>query len=210
LENALFHSGTSPNRTGTFGGGASDWGNSVDTTSDGGCIVTGTTSSFVDVDVWLIKTDASGDTLWTKTFGDTYPDGGNSVHQTSDGGYIVTGYTQSFGAGGRDVWLIKIAPDPQNIKSKKKTLVSSYRLSQNYPNPFNPTTDIEFSIPKSEFVTLKVYNILGEEVITLISEKLTIGKYKYEWDASNLSSGIYFYRIQAGDFVETKKMILIK
>ncbi|NIR68047.1 MAG: T9SS type A sorting domain-containing protein, partial [Aliifodinibius sp.] len=76
----------------------------------------------------------------------------------------------------------------------------------------------EFSIPKSEFVTLKVYNILGEEVTTLVSEKLPAGRYKYEWDASRLASGIYLYRIQAGDpwtssgqvFVEAKKMVLLR
>jgi endo-1,4-beta-xylanase len=85
-----------------------------------------------------------------------------------------------------------------------------FSLNENYPNPFNPTTNIEFSIPKSEFVTLKVYNILGEEVAALVSEKLAAGSYKYDWDASGLASGVYLYRIQAGKFVETKKMLLLR
>jgi len=85
-----------------------------------------------------------------------------------------------------------------------------YSLHQNYPNPFNPTTNIEFSIPKSEFVTLKVYNILGEEMATLVSEKLAAGSYKYDWDASSLASGVYLYRIKAGAFQQIKKMVLIK
>jgi len=79
-----------------------------------------------------------------------------------------------------------------------------------YPNPFNPTTNIEFSIPKSGFVTLKVYNILGEEVATLVSKKLTAGKYKYDWDAGRLASGVYLYRIQSGDYFDVKKMILLR
>jgi len=83
-------------------------------------------------------------------------------------------------------------------------------LSQNYPNPFNPSTNIEFSIPKSDFVTLKVYNILGEEVATLVSGKLAAGSYKYDWNASRLASGVYMYRIQAGKFKETRKMILLR
>ena len=83
-------------------------------------------------------------------------------------------------------------------------------LSQNYPNPFNPNTTIKFTLPEPGFVTLKVYNLLGEEVITLVSEELNSGHYKYIWNASGLSSGIYFYRLQAGNFVNTKKTLLLK
>ena len=86
----------------------------------------------------------------------------------------------------------------------------SIHLFPNYPNPFNPTTSIEFSIPKSKFVTLKIYNILGEEVVTLVSEKLPAGKYKYEWDASGMASGVYLYRLEAGNQVEVRKMVLMK
>jgi len=85
-----------------------------------------------------------------------------------------------------------------------------FSLRQNYPNPFNPTTNIEFSIPKSEFVALKVYNILGEEVATLVSERLTAGSYKYDWDARDLASGVYLCRVQAGNYIEVKKMVLLR
>lgn len=87
---------------------------------------------------------------------------------------------------------------------------ASFSLLQNYPNPFNPATVIEFNIPKNEFVTLKVYSISGELVKVLLSSNINAGSYKYSFDGTGLSSGIYFYQIQSGEFFETKKMILIK
>ncbi len=86
-----------------------------------------------------------------------------------------------------------------------------FMLSQNYPNPFNPTTTIEFSIQKSEFVTLKIYNVLGQEAATLVSESLQAGYYQLEWDASGFASGVYYYHINAGgEFQDVKKMILLR
>ncbi len=85
-----------------------------------------------------------------------------------------------------------------------------YKLSQNYPNPFNPSTTIEFSLPKSEFVELKVFNILGKEVASLVSKKLNQGNHTYQFDGSNLASGIYYYQLVAGDYREVKKMILLR
>ena len=85
-----------------------------------------------------------------------------------------------------------------------------YDLSQNYPNPFNPSTKINFTIPKTGLVTLKVYDILGKEIATLVNEVKNTGSYIVEFNGSNLSSGTYFYRMQAGDFVSIKKMMFIK
>lgn len=85
-----------------------------------------------------------------------------------------------------------------------------FKLEQNYPNPFNPSTTIRFSIPKTEQVSLIVYNALGQEVKNLVSETKVQGSYEVNFDASNLSSGIYFYRLQAGNFAETKRMNFLK
>jgi Secretion system C-terminal sorting domain len=85
-----------------------------------------------------------------------------------------------------------------------------FRLAQNYPNPFNPSTTIEFAIPNISKVSLKVYNVHGQEVTTLANDEFTAGTYSINWNASGLSSGVYFYSIQAGNFSQTKKLLLVK
>ena len=88
--------------------------------------------------------------------------------------------------------------------------INNFSLSNNYPNPFNPSTTIKYSIPKQSNVTLKVFDVLGSEMLTLVNKEQSHGNYEIEFNGSELTSGIYFYRLQAGDFVETKKMILLK
>ncbi|MBK7499508.1 MAG: T9SS type A sorting domain-containing protein [Ignavibacteriales bacterium] len=92
------------------------------------------------------------------------------------------------------------------------TQPKEFLLQQNYPNPFNPSTNIQYAISSTQFVTLKVYDLLGREVATLVNEEKPAGSYNAQFTMNNvqLSSGIYFYKLQAGDFVETKKMILLK
>ncbi|AFH50630.1 5'-Nucleotidase domain protein [Ignavibacterium album JCM 16511] len=98
----------------------------------------------------------------------------------------------------------------QTINYKGPLVVTNYALEQNYPNPFNPSTKIKFQLPKNDFVTLKVYDILGNEVTTLVNEEKAQGRYEINFDASNLSSGVYIYKIKAGEFVSSKKMLLLK
>ncbi len=88
--------------------------------------------------------------------------------------------------------------------------IDAYSLSNNYPNPFNPSTTISYSVPELSFVIIKIYDVLGSEVAILANEEKPIGSYEVDFNASALSSGVYFYRLQAGSFVETKKMVLMK
>ncbi|MBS1515644.1 MAG: T9SS type A sorting domain-containing protein [Bacteroidetes bacterium] len=90
------------------------------------------------------------------------------------------------------------------------SLADVFSLSQNYPNPFNPTTKINFSIAKAGFVSLKVYDILGNEVSSIVNEQLSQGAYSVDFNGSALSSGVYFYRIRTSDFSEVKRMYLVK
>ena len=100
--------------------------------------------------------------------------------------------------------------DPITGIADEGVVPEKYELSQNYPNPFNPETVISYSIPKTEEVSLVVYNLIGEEIARLIDESKHSGNYTVEWNASNVASGIYFYRLQAGDFIQTRKMVLLK
>ena len=106
--------------------------------------------------------------------------------------------------------LLQLSKKSQQLISDKTGVPETYKIEQNYPNPFNPITNIKFQIKKPGLVTLKVYDILGREVTTIINKELEAGYYNYQWNASMLASGIYFYRITAGDYIEVKKMILMK
>ena len=159
---------------------------------------------------------------------------GDGIFRSIDNGdswtAIITGLT--------NLYVLSLAIDPSGyvfagtdgsgvFRSRESTtavrensgeMPTSVLLEQNYPNPFNPSTTIEFALPKSSFVTLKIYNTLGAEIATLVSEKLPAGRHQRVWEASGLASGVYLYRIAAGDpstrsgqgFVQTKKLILLR
>jgi hypothetical protein len=93
---------------------------------------------------------------------------------------------------------------------RENMVAREFSLDQNYPNPFNPATTLRYAIPNGTDVVLKVYNIIGQEVATLVNEYQTSGVYSVNFDASKLSSGMYLYRISAGTFVQVKKMLLVK
>jgi len=134
---------------------------------------------------------------------------GTYAQELQDNGYIVLGTCDVY-SNNCSIYLIRTAPDPMNIDQSEDNYISNFILHQNYPNPFNPSTSIEFTLPKSEFTTLKVFNILGKEVETLVSNNLNQGNHTYQFDGKNLASGVYYYQLVAGDFTVIKKMVLIK
>jgi hypothetical protein len=318
----------------TYGGVSFDYGESVALTSDNGFIVSGTTGSYGagSSDVLLIRTDAHGDLVWLNAYGGTRADRGLSVAQTSDGNFIVAGHTYSYGAGENNVYLLKIAgaepgvsmdcqaltpifcrgknfyfkltvdnptggnvsgtlafsgysghgcdpghelitiPRPRDyapglteqyyffkvpnsvapgqysasvagalsgydlfccmnvdikqcqpwkmgsstgwelveVHRPEAILPTATSLNQNHPNPFNARTIISYQLPVNGHVKLEVYNLFGQNVATLVNAEQEASYRSVSWDASEVSSGLYFYKLTAGDFSETKRMMLVK
>lgn len=105
---------------------------------------------------------------------------------------------------------MRVTPINVGIKHNNSVIPKEFRIYTNYPNPFNPVTTIKFDIPKISFTELTIYNLLGREVTTFVNEQLKPGSYEVEWDASNYPSGVYFCKLSAGEFTETKRMVLVK
>jgi hypothetical protein len=245
--------------TQTYGGSEDDEGIYVHQTSDGDFIVVGYTESFSAVgrDIFIIRADTNGNSLWTKLYGGAFHDAATyvletqarnfivigthsfdafamkidsngdslwfkkwggpqsenvySIQPTTDGGYIVGGVTTSYGAGGSDIYITKLSSETTDLYDlSDENIPNRFTLLQNYPNPFNPSTTINYQIPEISFVTFKVFDVLGREVSTIVNEERSAGSYEFEFNAIALPSGIYFYRLQAGSFVETKKMVLLR
>lgn len=196
----------------TFGNGwYSDEGYSVQQTTEGGYIIVGYSSSYGagETDVWLIKTDSNGNLIWEQTIGGANYDYGKSVRQTSDGGYVITGDTNSYSSSS-DIYIIK-TDEYGSVGIQNENNIDEACLYQNYPNPFNLTTSINYSIPNNGEVNLKVFDITGREVVTLVNRVEIQGLHNVSFNADNLTSGIYFYRLAIdGKNVANKKLILLK
>jgi len=145
-------------------------------------------------------------------------DGAETWHQINEGlptdavwSIRITSSHIYAGTNGYSVWRRELSDITTDINEKADIIIPEvFILNQNYPNPFNPITTIRYSIPKSSFVILKVYDILGNEVASLVNQEKPIGNYEVKFDASRLASGIYFYQLKADGFSDTKKLILMK
>lgn len=155
----------------------------------------------------VYQSDNNGDS-WQKVGSGLPP--GNQVETYNLAINSSYAFLYHFSAGIVPFGLYKIPVQIAASINKIDELPSEYFLNQNYPNPFNPVTKIEFSIPELQQVTLKIFDSLGREVKELINNEFTAGKYSYEFDGGELSSGVYFYRLTSGGFNSVKKMILIK
>jgi hypothetical protein len=144
------------------------------------------------MEVRLGDNDGSGRDLWTQWWN-------NDDIGFSNPGFLGT--VQFAGLAGEII---------SDVKTHDNTAIQTFHLYRNYPNPFNPSTTIRFILPKACFVTLKIYNLLGKEVATLLRETRAAGEYSVQWNGENLAAGIYFLRMKAGEFIETRKLILQK
>jgi hypothetical protein len=172
-------------------------------------------------DIYIAQYNKFGAFLWAESIGGEGMDWGQGLTAPYPDNCYLTGYFESSymvigdtslsnTPNHNKAFLVRMINQATKINPQKDKKDSFNLGLINYPNPFNLTTQIEFSINKSRFIELKIFNILGEEVATLVSDRLSAGSYSYEWDATNLASGVYIYRLQAGDYVETKKMVLMR
>jgi len=109
-----------------------------------------------------------------------------------------------------DDFVVTFRTMPPPVSVEQESAIPAFGIAQNYPNPFNPTTNFEFRVSSFEFVTLRIYDVLGREVATLVNEMRPAGVYTVRWDASLLPSGVYLYQLRAGEFVQTRKLVLTK
>ncbi|UCE65801.1 MAG: T9SS type A sorting domain-containing protein [Candidatus Zixiibacteriota bacterium] len=194
-----------------YGYGGTGCAFSIQETRDGGYIIGGRVNRpfTEDAQFYLVKTDPDGNVDWDFEYGGTGWDLGHNVCQTDDGGYAIAGWSDSCGIGGMDILLIRLGY-PTEVKETFAPVPEYTSLSGNYPNPFNSSTTIEFTLDRPQIVALTVYDLLGREIRTLLNEKKSAGKHRIPFDASPLSSGVYFYMLQAGDKIETKRMLLLR
>jgi hypothetical protein len=191
------------------GGQIAEQGESIQQLSDGYLIGGMTSTEATSWNMYVIRTNLNGDTLWTQIIGGEMDDRGFAAAKAPDGSIYSAGWTWSSGQGAGDIYLAKLSDKTTGIINNNTT-VSGYELSQNYPNPFNPETKINFSIPSASIVKLRVYDISGKQVAELVNSSLQRGSYTYSFNGAGLPSGAYFYMLEAAGFKETKKMLLVK
>ena len=199
--------------------------NGVTSTYDRGYAFTGcsdTAGTGQEDFAYLIKTDSNGKEQFKRIYLYSPLDGimESDIKQTSDTGYVISGTRYH-----NDMYDILVIKTDKNgltqiigIAPIGSTIPLSFKLYQNYPNPFNPVTNIKFNIPLIKGVSegrgvltqLIIYDVTGREVSVLVNDLLKPGEYSSDWNASNFASGVYFYKITAGDFSDVKKMILLK
>lgn len=202
----------------TYGGAWDDRLYSVCLAMDGGYLLAGTTDSYGagKLDMYMIKTTPLGDTAWTRTYGGSESDYGRMVFQEQGRDYILIGESYSSSSGGSDICIMKIRGESTPVEEDDPYyLPSMYELAQNYPNPFNLSTTIRYTLPRRSVIELTIYNILGQVVREWSFGSKGAGVHLVLWDGRNDSgvdaaSGVYFYRLTAGEFIETKKMVLVK
>jgi hypothetical protein len=202
----------------TYGGSNTDNAYAMGLVNDGGYILTGRTFSFGagESDIWVVRTDSLGDTLWTKTLGGIYDEWGMAVEQTQDNRYMVFGYTELGGTGSDDAWLIKLETDLVGIEETYAALPNKLFILQILPNPVGYQTQIRYQLFCKSRVNIAIFNILGEKVANIVNnEDKDAGSYCVRWmplDAygKRLPAGLYFCRLTVGKNEQIEKIILVR
>ncbi len=213
------------------GGWDVDEGKSISTDGSDNIIVTGRfegTATFGDTtnltsaggrDIFIAKYNGDGNFLWVTQAGGIGLAEGFGISTDGSGNSIVTGRfegTATFGdstlgssLGSRDIFIAKLSTEITGIE-EELTILQSFKLFQNYPNPFNPVTIISYRLAKTNKVILKIYDINGREIKTLVNQVQNSGEYSIDFDASDLASGLYIYNLKAGSFKQSRKMLLLR
>jgi hypothetical protein len=170
-------------------------------------------------DVFISMYDPKGNCLWVKSNSNGGDALGRSVTRDGRGGMWLAGsYYDGFNFDGINftgygAFIAKLAEGVMSVDEPSHSLPvipTAFELKQNYPNPFNPSTTISFSLPSRSFVSLKIFDVMGRGVGTIVNEELPAGTYTREWNAAGMTSGLYFYRMQAGNFTRTNKLLLLR
>jgi hypothetical protein len=204
--------------TKTFGGASVEYGYSVQQTSpEAGYIIAGSTRSFGEgsYDAYIVKTNASGDPIWTRTYGGSEYDDGYYVRQTApDSGYVICGSTRSYGAGVYDIFVMKTEPVLAGI-DREPAGGTTLMLSRGEPNPFTETTLLRYHLGERTRVKIAIHNVLGQRVATLLDAVQGRGPHIVAWDGTDdrgcaLAPGIYFCSLRAGNNLATRKTVLVR
>ncbi|HEY3295575.1 MAG TPA: T9SS type A sorting domain-containing protein [bacterium] len=195
----------------TFGGPNFDECSAVTVLPDGGIALGARTMSYGPTgnNFWLIRTDANGDSLWSRVFGTDSDEWCNDVLATSDGGFVLLGGVD-LPANHYAMWLVKTGRDPVLSAGASFSLPPSTFSLSNYPNPFNSSTWVSFDLPKAGNATLKVFDVLGREVVVLRNGPMPAGSHRLLLDGAGMASGSYVLRLEADGAAQTKKMTLLK
>jgi hypothetical protein len=197
-----------------YGGADPDEGYCVQETYDHGFVMVGhmypTGQPF---DISIVRADSLGNQLWSTHFGTPNSDYGCAVQCTPDSGYVVLGRIPDSTGTMYDFYVIRLGADTlfsTGVSQDDITLPEAAALKQNYPNPFNGQTIIKYNLLGQSTVSIDIFDILGRKMETLEEGIMPAGEHQMIWDASGQSSGIYFYRIKAGDYSETKRMLYLR
>ncbi|MEE9162177.1 MAG: FlgD immunoglobulin-like domain containing protein [Candidatus Neomarinimicrobiota bacterium] len=200
----------------TYGGDGDDQSMGMINHSGGGFLLTGWFArNDTTVDLWLVRTDALGDTLWTTTVGDTGLKAGLGIVEIAEGEYAVVGITSPRGEEIFSGWLLRFGDPAAQATIPAAGVPEAFALHANYPNPFNPSTTIGFDLPMAAEVSLTVYDILGREVARLANRRIEAGYHRVSWNGKmsngrDVPTGIYITRLETPTHTQQIKMVLLK